>query len=294
MKAHLTDLTIQRLKPGIYFDDATPSFGIRVGKNRKTFMIRKGPKRRHVTIGHYPVMTLSDARKKAKLMLLEEEQAECQPLTYREAVEHYFQTYSAQNHRPSTRREIKRHIEGRFGPKLNEKQLADITTRNIMDVIDTLAAKPAEALHAYRAIRAMLSWAVQRHYINRSPLENMKPPSKDRHRSRVLSDDELKAIWAACEGDFGTMVRLLILTGARKSEIGTLRWDYIDDGVLTIPAEMTKNGREHRLPLPELAVRILEGVPWQGEYVFPGRIAERPVAMGSWANSSVRSTTGPA
>jgi len=78
-------------------------------------------------------------------------------------------------------------------------------------------------------------------------------------RTRVLSDDELRAIWQAAEtmGTFGTIVRLLILTGQRKMEIGSLRWSWIAKDAITLPGDVTKNGREHTFPLCPLATSHL-------------------------------------
>src|SRR5690348_5500625 len=69
---HLTDIVVQRLKnPGTYFDATTPAFGLRVGKNRKTWIVMRGKERLRTRIGHYPAMSLADARKEAKKLLSE-------------------------------------------------------------------------------------------------------------------------------------------------------------------------------------------------------------------------------
>jgi integrase len=89
----------------------------------------------------------------------------------------------------------------------------------------------------------------------------LKPPSS---RDRVLDDAELSAVWHACkDDDFGRIVRLLIVLGARRTEVGGLRWSELDlnRGVWVLPKERAKNAREHRLPLPALALSILETVP---------------------------------
>jgi integrase len=79
-------------------------------------------------------------------------------------------------------------------------------------------------------------------------------------RERVLGDSEIRAVWAAClDDDSGRIVKLLLLTGARRDEIAALRWDEIDldAGVLSIPGSRTKNRRTLRLSLPESALEIL-------------------------------------
>jgi Arm DNA-binding domain len=65
----LTDLSVRSFKEGIYYDDKTPGFGIRIGKRRKTWHVVKQPDRTKVTIGYYPNLSLADARKKALVTL---------------------------------------------------------------------------------------------------------------------------------------------------------------------------------------------------------------------------------
>lgn len=74
----------------------------------------------------------------------------------------------------------------------------------------------------------------------------------------MLSDAELKTIWAACAGDdYGAVLRLLMLTGQRAQEIGSLRWGEVHDDQIVLPAERTKNSRAHIVPLSEPARAIV-------------------------------------
>jgi integrase len=80
----------------------------------------------------------------------------------------------------------------------------------------------------------------------------------------VLTDPELAALWRACgNDDFGRIMRLLILTGGRRQEIGGMRWSELDadQGTWTLPAERSKNARAHPLPLPAAAWEIIQTVP---------------------------------
>src|SRR5262245_44282982 len=86
---HLTDIAVSRLTtPDTYFDEATPAFGIRVGKNRKTWIVIRGAERIRTRVGRYPTMSLADARKAAKKLLTEEPTKHSQ-LTFGEAYEQY-------------------------------------------------------------------------------------------------------------------------------------------------------------------------------------------------------------
>ncbi len=72
-RLHLTNIAVQRLSTiGIYYDTTTPAFGIRVGKHRKAWVITQGTDRQRISIGHYPSMSLAEARKEAKKRLANE------------------------------------------------------------------------------------------------------------------------------------------------------------------------------------------------------------------------------
>ena len=106
-------------------------------------------------------------------------------------------------------------------------------------------------------------------------------PKGSEERTRALSADELRTVWNACDdSDYGRIVRLLILTGCRREEIGGLRWSEInlDAGTITLPAERCKNGREHVLTLPDVALDIIRAVPRRDgrDHVFGQR------SDGSW------------
>ena len=86
----------------------------------------------------------------------------------------------------------------------------------------------------------------------------VKAPAQS--RDRVLSDQEIAQVWRSLPaGDFGDIVRLLLLTGQRREEIGALQWSEVNltDGVITLPPARVKNGRPHQVPLSKLALAIL-------------------------------------
>ena len=89
-------------------------------------------------------------------------------------------------------------------------------------------------------------------------------PNGGQPRERVLNDTELSVVWQACgDDDHGRCIRLLILTGCRRQEIGGLCWSEIDleRGVWTLPAARSKNKRAHTLPLLPSMLAIIEKVP---------------------------------
>ena len=104
----------------------------------------------------------------------------------------------------------------------------------------------------------------------------MKAPGKETKRDRVLSDDELRLLWAAADKQgwpFGPFTKLLILTAQRKGEVAGMRWSDLnleaDEPVWTLPREQTKADRAHAVPLAPMAVDIIKALPrMESIYVF--------------------------
>jgi integrase len=107
------------------------------------------------------------------------------------------------------------------------------------------------------------------------------PDKGSQPRERVLSDAEIKLVWRSCgNDDFGRLVRLLLLSGCRREEIGRLQWSEVDTGtgVLTIPAERVKNNRTLTLPLPRIAIDLLPPMRAGRSFVF----GERGQGFSAW------------
>jgi integrase len=101
----------------------------------------------------------------------------------------------------------------------------------------------------------------------------------------VLTEAELVRVYRAAEEyPFGTIVRLLILTGQRRSEISNLRWEYINDSdrTISLPASLTKNNRQHTFPYGKLAQQLLKTIPHVSEYLLPAR-GNKEVAFSGWS-----------
>jgi integrase len=107
-------------------------------------------------------------------------------------------------------------------------------------------------------------WAMQMGLCENNPTIGVIRPATNGARERVLSDAELAAIWKACDDgtEYSKVVRLLILTGCRRAEIGDMRWSEIDldRATFTIPASRSKNKRPHTLPLMPMMREIVDTV----------------------------------
>lgn len=264
----LTEISVRALKGSdtykTYFDDTLPGFGVRVGKRSKTFVVLRGKNRERVTIGRFGQIALADARKEAMRLLSAEPEAKYQSVRFEEAREAFLGTYG----NPRTAYQVKRSLKRHFRP-LEGRQLADLTYADVERCLSRIAA-PSARLHAFRYARALFNWASKapRKWVTVSPMHGYEPPGSDRRGTRTLTDDELVRIWRASP----VLFRLMILWGTRNTETTVLRRDWVVNGVLTIPGEHTKNGRDHSIPVCPLAAHLLSTLPEAGPHFFAGRI----------------------
>jgi integrase len=104
--------------------------------------------------------------------------------------------------------------------------------------------------------------------VNANPVAFTNKAVENGARGHVPSDDELSIIWRALERSppddhYSVILKLLLLTGARRDEVGALRWDEVDldDATITLPPARTKNRREHVIPLSQPALALLAAQP---------------------------------
>ncbi len=280
---HLTDVVVQRLHTvGIYYDTTTPAFGIRVGKNRKAWIVTRGKNRERITIDRYPAMSLADARKAAKKLLAEEATPRGK-IKFGEAYEGFKEAISTKKER--TQRDYKRVIEKYLLPVFEKRKLGTIAYEEITAITDKLA--PSEKGHCLSVGRNFFRWCVRppRRYIPHSPLEGVQVVL-GKKRKRVLASAELKPVWRASQAQgypHGTIVQLLILNGQRRSETANLRWPWINekDRTITLPDWLTKNGKEHTFPYGDMTAAVLEGIPRRNstDLLFPSKVSDkRPIS----------------
>jgi len=176
--------------------------------------------------------------------------------------------------RPSYAVEAVRAVRNAF-PRYLDLPAADLSRTAIVKTLDAMARKGSAVMAAQTAAygKAAYGWAVKRGALSTNPFSNL-PVTPTVKRERVLSDDELAAIWRATDGagPFNGIVRLLILTGQRREEVAGMTWAELSDDLSTwiIPASRAKNGATHIVPLSAQAQDLLRSVPHFGELVFPG------------------------
>ena len=141
-----------------------------------------------------------------------------------------------------------------------------IDRRTVASRLSDIAASsgPVAADRARAALSAFFSWAMREGLANGNPVIGTNRASQGKQRDRVLSDAELREIWGALQDDqYGAIVRLLILTGQRREEIGGLLEQEVDfdRDMLKLPPERTKNSRPHDVPLTAPIRAILQAQP---------------------------------
>ncbi|MFT4118039.1 integrase arm-type DNA-binding domain-containing protein [Bradyrhizobium sp.] len=266
MKSNLTDVSVRALKPPskgqLTVWDKNSPLGVRISQGgSKTFILMIGRGKRR-TLGRFGIVPLSKACEEARRIAAEKTLGITAPTVKTgvlfDAATIAFVKDHYKSAKPRTKHEAHRLLTNKF-PLLDTKLLSEITDEDVSSDLKKLAGTPSEQLHAFRVLRVFFKWCMRlpHRYLRHRPLEGYPAPGKDKKGKRILSDDELRKVWHACEGMFGDMVRLLILWGCRNGEIGRLMPTWEESGVMIIPGEFTKNGRAHAIPILPLARVIL-------------------------------------
>ena len=285
----LTEISIKNLQaPAMgqttYSDDLVPGFGVRVSQGGvRSFVLVYGRNRKRVTLGRYPVISLQDARTKARELLAERTlgKRDAPSIKFEDAMALFLSTHYPENSpKPRTKADTERLLRKHFLTPLRYEKIADIHTYTISEFIDRLQDTPSEARHAFAAIRLFMGWAVGRGYITRSPCEGLQPPPLGVSRNRVLTGDELKKVLKQARSggsNFNNLVQLLIYTGQRRSEIASIRAEWIDfdKRTITLPPAITKNKRQHTFPFGKMAEAVLRKGAEEG-LLFPARGKDTP------------------
>jgi integrase len=267
----------------IEWDDDLTGFGLRIrlggDRVRKTWIAqyRAHGRTRRVLIGPAEKLGAEQARKQAekvlaKVVLGGDPQAERRARRQREAftlrsvVEDYLGAKRS-TVRFNTYRGLERYLTGPAFKPLHAMPIDGITRRDVaarVAKITTESGSPSAA-RARAALSALYAWAMGEGVAEHNPVVGTNKPNDSMPRERVLSNAEIAAIWHATgEADaFGKIVKLLLLTGARRMEVCGMRWSEIDmeSGVWHLPPERTKNKRAHSLPLPPTAMEIVRSIP---------------------------------
>lgn len=249
---------------------------------------------RKKTIGSFPAYGLAAARAEASALLrivtegkdpVEEERRAKQEdvhrgLTVDEALNDFIKRHIEARNRPSTIAEHTRLIERNIRPKWKSRLLSEIRKKDVVELLDGLVDRGAEisANRLFALLRTFFNWAMERDLIEVSPIGNIKPPSLETSRDRVLTDQEVRLVWKASDSigfPFGPFFKLLLLLGQRRDEVASARWSEFrlegEEPIWTIPKERAKNNQSHVVPLAPKVVEILKAIPrikGESDFVF--------------------------
>jgi len=163
--------------------------------------------------------------------------------------------------RPKSHVEATRYLQRSWRP-LHDKPVNEITRQMVRERRNEIVSESGavSANRALAALSGLCGWAIDQEYISgTNPTSDIKPLHEE-DRERVLSKEELVEIWlAAGDDEFGRIVKLLMLTGQRRQEIGGLEWTEVrlQRALIDLPERRTKNKKRHLIPLSEPALTLL-------------------------------------
>jgi integrase len=286
-KAKLTDAAVSRLQSPAtgqidYFDQQFPGLALRVscgGRKTWTYSYRLRGKQRRLKLDTYPVMSVAQAhdawRTARDLVRAGKDPAQVYtkaPTDFVSVFEEWMTRDQAKNRSAN---KVRSTLELHVLPHWRERDIKGIGKRDVLDVLDRItdAGKATMANRVHESLSRLFNWAIQRDIVAASPFVTMSKPAPNVQRDRVLSDPELVKVWNAAEKigwPYGPAYQLLILTGARREEIGQLKWSEIDGDTIVLSGARTKNGQPHIIPLSSTARAIISKLPRidGGEYLF--------------------------
>jgi integrase len=272
----LTDRFCDRAKCEVqtdYFDETVSGLALRVSKHGVkawTFLYTAGGKRRRITLGRYPAISLANAR----TLALEARSTVAAGLDPRpkasmnvaDLVEAYIVKHTVGLRSGD---EIARRLRKNIVSVIGTVPLAELHRRDATRVVDAIAGRgaPIEASRTFQDLRSMLRWALARGDIDADPIAGMSAPPGGKPRERVLSDDELRTLWTrlptALSLECQRIIRLCLLTAQRVGEVAGMTRGEIDfdQRVWRLPGTRTKNGHAHVVPMGPDALAVIQECP---------------------------------
>lgn len=275
-------------KRQVIFDGSTTGLALIISpKGKRSFsVVARDPTGKQVwkQIGEPGAMTVAKARQEAteavarvkagEAALLPPAAPVAAPETFKAVAERFIARWVDRGGKKQdgvplrSKREIERHFKTYVYPRWGEKPFASIRRGAVTELLDTLVDDhgPVQADRVLSTLAKLFNWFRQYDELYVSPvIPEMKRSGSHiaRARKRILSDDEIRAVWGACEtaGTFGSLVRMALLTGQRRAKVATMRWDDVRDGVWHIPVEDREKVNAGELKLPALAKAVLDARP---------------------------------
>lgn len=276
------------------WDSELPRFGLRVrATGAKAYAIQyrnAHDTTKRLTIGRPGELWTPDAaRKRARELLADVERGEDpagdlrekrEGLTMREIAKEYLEQYATAHLRPATQRGIKVALDKHILPEMGSRKIAEIDSAHVAKLHRKMKATQVQANRVLSYLSGIFSYAIEQKLTKENPCVGIKKFQEER-RERYASEEELenliKALNTHPDQHAANAFRLLILTGARLSEVLKATWDMFDlqRGIWTKPSAHTKQKKVHNAPLSTAAVSLIanmyEARDKDHPYLFPGQ-----------------------
>jgi len=316
----LTDLKLKRYKPKgkreILWDRG--GLGFRIGRRKKTWVFRYSfnNKRFLMAFGEYPLISLEEARQKAaeyRILIkkgidplaekLTEKRARMAAPTFKEALDEYYHNILEKT--PSGK-ERKRLVTKDCIKNWGHRKIADITRRDIAILLNEVTERaPVTANRLHGVLTGLFNYCAENGIIENSPCAGMSRRTKERPRKRVLSDDEIKAMWQALNLENKTVdiynatklaLKMILLTGQRPGEVVGMKWEDLDLKARIWNNRVTKTRKDeeeepNRVPLTRLAIEVVEQArAHSGKSAFVFRSSHRngPITRAALGRALIR------
>jgi len=307
-KRNLTDPFIRSFpnpaKRKEIYDQVVPGLAIRItptGHKSFVYRYRFGQVKRY-TIGKYPAISLAKAREHAKELSYhvsngidpmnekkkkKEEEKVITPVMFQELAD-AFKMIHLLSLREKTRSEHTRIIDNELIPAFGGRPAKDLTKKAIIAVLDKKAiseGKPTMANRIRTRLHSIYEFGISRGIVESNPVSSISSYAEgENKRDRYYTELELRKLWSLFEQQkepVQSVLKILLLCAQRSTETRHMRWTDIQDGIWTIPASLSKSNRAHEVPLPDLAIEIIESLRslnGQSDYVFASpKLENQPI-----------------
>jgi integrase len=296
----ITIRTVEGLRPSSrVYDTVVQGFGVRRQKDGAYYYLRfrRNGVQSMKSIGrHGSPWTPDTARSEAKRLLgavVGGDDPFTKPLAS-ESFGHELARYLERKRammKPRAFEEMARHLTNHAAP-LHKLRLSEIDRRIIAQRLGEIetSSGPVARNRVRSSLSAFFSWAVTEGLLEANPVQGTAKLDEGGSRERTLTPAELKELWSVLRNEpnaqFADIVRLLMLTGQRREEVGSLRWSEIEQGLIVFPPERTKNRRQHEVPLSRQALAIIERQPKRKGRDFIFGIGE--LGFSGWSDCKAR------